>query len=59
MDLSPDHTIDAYTDAKRVPRRIAPNVLGISTDAIILSNDGILFREFRTKETAVGEKLKD
>ena len=44
---------DAYTDAKKAPRRTAPNVFGMSTDIITLSSsDGnIVFREYRTKET--------
>ena len=61
LEFSPNHS-DAYTDAKRPPRRTAPNVLGISiditvlsTDIIVLTTDGIVFREYRTKETAVGE----
>lgn len=46
--LSSDHT-DAYTDAKRLPRRTAPNVFGMSTNDIV-------FREWsRTKEIAVGK----
>jgi hypothetical protein len=59
-ELSPDHA-DAYTDAKRLPRRIAPNVFGMSIDIIVISNDGIVFREYRTnlKETAVGKAKID
>lgn len=62
LELSPDHN-DAYTDAKRQPRRTAPNVFGMSTDIIVLptgtGTDGIVFREYRTKEIAVREAKID
>ena len=46
LELPANHT-DAYTDAKRAPRRTAPKVFGMSIN--------IVFREYRTKVIGVGE----
>ena len=50
LELPANHT-DAYTDAKRAPRRTAPKVFGMSIN--------IVFREYRTKEIAVREAKID
>ena len=56
LESSLDHT-DTYTDAKRLPRRTAPNVFGMSTDIVIilLSTDGIVFRECRKEKPPWGK----